>query len=126
MPASPAATVSCSKLPISAGCASPSWSALQWRQVIARDSGECQLEITGKGDKVRQVLLPAPIARQLLAARGDAPPEAPVFESTRKPGQPLTQRAVNYLLKRAAKRAGVNPAAQRALDAACARFARHR
>ena len=43
-----------------------------------------------KGDKVRQVLLPAAIGRQLLAARGDAPPEAPVFESTRRPRQPLS------------------------------------
>lgn len=35
---------------------------LRWRQVISRDSGEVQLEITGKGDKTRQVLLPAPAA----------------------------------------------------------------
>jgi integrase/recombinase XerD len=83
---------------------------LQWRQVIERDSGEAQLELIGKGGKVRQVLLPAPIARRLLASRGDAPAEAPVFASTRRPGQPLTQRATNYIIKRAAKRAGVNPA----------------
>jgi integrase/recombinase XerD len=34
-----------------------------------------------------------------------------VFGSVRRPGQPLTERAVNYTLKGAAKRAGVNPAA---------------
>jgi site-specific recombinase XerD len=85
--------------------------SLEWRQVIPRDSGEAQLEITGKGDKVRQELLPAAIASQLLAARGNALPTAPVFESTRNSGRPLTARAVNYIIKNAAKRAGVNPAA---------------
>ncbi len=51
---------------------------LEWRQIIPRDSGEAQLELVGKGDKVRQVLLPAAIAKQLLASRGDALPTAPV------------------------------------------------
>jgi site-specific recombinase XerD len=85
--------------------------SLAWRQVIARDSGEAQLEVTGKGDKVRQVLIPAAIATQLFASRADAPAKAPVFESVRHPGHPLTDRAVNYMIKACAKRAGVNPAA---------------
>ena len=75
-----------------------------------RDSGEAQLEVVGKGDKVRQVLIPPAIAAQLLASRGDAPPSAPVFESAQsRPA--LTDRAVNFIVKAAAKRAGVNPAA---------------
>jgi len=85
--------------------------SLAWRQVIARDSGEAQLEVTGKGDKVRQVLIPAAIATELFASRADAPATAPVFESVRHPGHPLTDRAVNYMIKACAKRAGVNPAA---------------
>jgi site-specific recombinase XerD len=85
--------------------------SLEWRMVIPRDSGEALLELVGKGGKLRQVLLPAAIAKQLLAARGDALPTDPVFPSTRKPGQPLTARATNYIIKSAAKRAGVNPAA---------------
>lgn len=85
--------------------------SLAWRQVIARDSGEAQLEVLGKGDKVRQVLIPATIAARLFASRGDAPSGAPVFGSVRRPGQPLTERAVNYIVKAAAKRAGINPAA---------------
>ena len=85
--------------------------SLAWRQVIARDSGEAQLEVTGKGDKVRQVLIPAAIATQLFASRADAPAIAPVFESVRHPGHPLTDRAVNYMIKACAMRAGVNPAA---------------
>jgi site-specific recombinase XerD len=34
-----------------------------------------------------------------------------VFGSVRRPGQPLTERAVNYIVKDAAERAGVNRAA---------------
>ena len=56
---------------------------LTWAQVIRRDSGEAQLEVVGKGDKVRQVLIPAVIAARLFASRGDAPASAPVFESVR-------------------------------------------
>ena len=85
--------------------------SLTWSQVIRRDSGEAQLEVVGKGDKVRQVLIPAAIAAHLLASRGDAPAAAPVFESVRNPGHALTDRAVNFIVKAAAKRAGVNPAA---------------
>ncbi len=84
--------------------------SLIWGQVIRRDSGEAQLEIVGKGDKVRQVLIPAEIAARLFASRGDAPASAPVFGSVRRPGEALTERAVNYMVKAAAERAGVNPA----------------
>jgi site-specific recombinase XerD len=85
--------------------------SLTWSQVIRRDNGEAQLEVVGKGDKVRQVLIPTAIAGPLLASRGDAPPTAPVFGSVRRLGHPLTERAVNYILKNAAEYAGVNPAA---------------
>jgi ABC-type uncharacterized transport system substrate-binding protein len=79
--------------------------------VIRRDKGEAQLEIVGKGYKVRQVLIPAEIAVRLFASRGDAPASAPVFQSVRNPGHALTERPVNFIVKAAAKRAGVNPAA---------------
>ena len=52
--------------------------------------------MVGKGDKVRQVLIPAVIAARLLASRGDAPASAAVFESVRNPGHALTDRAVNF------------------------------
>jgi integrase/recombinase XerD len=78
-------------------------------QVIRRDSGEAQLEVLGKG--VRQVLVPAEIAARLLASRVEAPASPPVFASVRNPGHALTERTVNYVLKDAAERAGVNPAA---------------
>jgi integrase/recombinase XerD len=85
--------------------------SLTWSQVIRRDSGEAQLSVVGKGDKDRQVLIPAAIAGPLLASREDAPASAPVFASVRNPGHALTERAVNYIVKDAAERAGVNPAA---------------
>ena len=84
--------------------------SLTWGQVIRRNNGEAQLEIVGKGGKTRQVLLPTEIASRLLASRGAAPALAPVFQSVRRPGSPLTDRAINYMLKDAALRAGVNPA----------------
>src|SRR6476661_466946 len=64
--------------------------SLSWNQVIRRDSGEAQLEVVGKGDKVRQVLIPAVISARLFASRGDAPASDPVFESVRNPGHALT------------------------------------
>ena len=84
--------------------------SLIWAQVIRRDNGEAQLEVLGKGDKVRQVLIPAEISAHLFASRGDAPASAPVFGSVRRPGRALSERAVNYMVKAAAERAGVNPA----------------
>jgi integrase/recombinase XerD len=85
--------------------------SLTWSQVIRRDSGEAQLSVVGKGDKDRQVPIPAAIAGPLLASEGNAPAAAAVLPSVRNPGHPLTERAVNYIVKDAAERAGVNPAA---------------
>ena len=78
-------------------------SSLTWLQVIPRETGEVQLALIGKGDKERHVLIPAEIAKGLLALRGDAPPSARVF--------PITERRINQLIKAAAKRAKVNPEA---------------
>jgi integrase/recombinase XerD len=81
---------------------------LTWAQVFRRDSEEAQLEIVGKGSKRRQVLIPAAIAARLFDSRGDAPASAPVFHSVRRPGSPLTEPAVSFIVKVAAERAGVN------------------
>ena len=77
--------------------------SITWGQVIPRDSGEVQLAIIGKGDKARNVLLPADVGASLLATKGDAPGDARVF--------PITERRVNAIVKSTAKRAGVNEAA---------------
>jgi len=57
------------------------------------------------------VLIPAVVTTRLFASRGDAPASAPVFQSVRRPGSPLTERAVNFIVKEVAERAGVNLAA---------------
>ena len=80
--------------------------ALTWDDVLPRDD-RVQLSITGKGGFVRQVLLPDVVSRSLLSLRGDAGNNDPVF-SSRKGGGRLTERAVLGMVKRAAKRAGIN------------------
>jgi hypothetical protein len=57
------------------------------------------------------VRIPAGIAARLLASRGNALASAPVFQSVRRPGSPLTDCAVNFIVMEAAERAGVNSAA---------------
>jgi integrase/recombinase XerD len=80
---------------------------LRWADVLPRDEGRVQLSISGKGGKVRQVLLPEIVSRSLLSLRGDAGANDPVFAS-RKGGGRLTERAVHGMVKRAAKKAGIN------------------
>ena len=75
---------------------------LIWSQVIPRETGEAQLAIVGKGDKPRNILIPADLAAALREQRGDAPPSARVF--------PITERRINYIMKATAKRAGINMA----------------
>ncbi len=79
--------------------------ALSWADVIDREN-KVQLSVTGKGGRVRQVLLPEAVSTQLFALRGDAGANAPVF-AARHSG-PLSERAVNYMIKRTAVRAGVS------------------
>jgi integrase/recombinase XerD len=81
--------------------------ALTWSDVIERDGGKVQLSVLGKGHKRREVLLPEIVARSLLSLRGDAGANDPVFASPR--GGHLTERAINYMLKRAGATAGINP-----------------
>lgn len=82
--------------------------ALTWADVLPRADGRVQLSVRGKGERLRPVLLPEIVSRSLLAMRGDATASAPVFPS-RKGGAPLLPRAVNRMIKRAAKKAGINP-----------------
>ena len=67
-----------------------------------------QLSVAGKCGRVRQVLLPETVSQSLLALRGGAGANDPAFPSRK--GRELTERAVNYMLKRAAKRAGTTGA----------------
>ena len=80
---------------------------LSWADVIQRDA-LVQLSVTGKGGKVRQVLLPQAVTTSLLTLRGDAGANDPVFAT--RTGERLKQRAIGYMLKRTAKRAGISEA----------------
>ena len=82
--------------------------SLTWSDVLPRDE-RVQLNIVGKGGKVRQVLLPEVVSRSLLSLRGDAGANDPVFASRKGSGH-LTERAVNGTLKRVARAAGVTEA----------------
>jgi integrase/recombinase XerD len=88
--------------------------ALRWRDLQARDDGEGQVTVYGKGGQTRAVLLPAPVWRDLQSLRDEAAATAdagPVFGSRK--GDPLTarqaQRLVDAAAKRAGLRAGVSP-----------------
>ena len=75
---------------------------LKWGDVIAREK-QVQLSVFGKGGLVRQVLLPSPASRNLLALRGDAGANDPVFAS--KTGTRLTERG-RALCRQAGSSAG--------------------
>ena len=79
--------------------------ALTWSDVLQRDN-RVQLSITGKGGKVRQVLLPNVVSRSLLSLRGDAGAGDPVFAS--RQGGALTERVANSMVKRTARKAGLS------------------
>jgi integrase/recombinase XerD len=79
---------------------------LRWRDLSAKgDAGVAT--IFGKGSRTRAVLLPAGIWRELVALRGDAGEDDPVFLS-RKGGQ-LDPAQVHRIVKAAAARAGLPP-----------------
>lgn len=77
---------------------------LNWGSIIERDD-KVQLHIVGKGRKVRQVLLPEIVSRSLLALRRKADDGDPVFRS--REGGRLSERAINYMIKGIAARAGL-------------------
>ena len=77
---------------------------LAWADIIERDT-QVQLSVTGKGGRVRQVLLPESVSTAILALRNDDGANDPVFAA--RHGGALSERAVNYMLKRAAERAGI-------------------
>jgi integrase/recombinase XerD len=80
--------------------------ALAWSDVIERADGKVQLSVLGKGHKLREVVLPEVVGRSILSLRGDAGADDPIFRSPR--GGHLTERAVNYMLKRVAAKVCVS------------------
>ncbi|MCJ2086019.1 tyrosine-type recombinase/integrase [Methylobacterium sp. E-005] len=77
---------------------------LRWRDLTARDEAG-QATVFGKDGKTRAVLLSAATWKGLLALRGEAPDNAPVFLSRK--GGALDPNAVHRVVKAAAARAGL-------------------
>jgi len=80
---------------------------LRWKDLAARDDAG-QATVFGKGGKTRAVLLSSNTWRTLLAQRGEAGPEDPVFRS-RKKGACITTRQADRIVGAAAERAGLSP-----------------
>jgi len=78
--------------------------ALHWRSCMPR-RGAGQITVIGKRDKVRSILLPASMWVELVALRGDAASDEPVFRS--RQGGPLDPMSVQRIVKAAARRAGL-------------------
>ena len=78
---------------------------LAWRDVTGRGTDRGQATVFGKGGKTRAVLLYGRAWTSLLAIRGEAVADAPVFRS-RKGGH-LDPSMVHRIVKAAAARAGL-------------------
>ncbi len=93
---------------------------LRWRDVAPRAGGAVQVTVYGKGDKTRAVLLPAHVARDVLALRDGADVDAPVFAGR---GGALTTSQAWRIVKAAGTRAGVPGVSPHWLRHACASHA---
>jgi integrase/recombinase XerD len=79
--------------------------------VLAREiagNPRVQLSVLGKGQKLREVLLPLDLTLPVLALCGGRPAEAPLFLSRK--GARLTANGAWRLVKRLAAKAAINPA----------------
>lgn len=79
--------------------------ALRWRDLSTRDDAG-QIAVFGKGGKTRVILLSAETWRELVALRGPAGPDDPVFRS-RKQGRALSRQQVREIVRQAARRAAI-------------------
>lgn len=79
---------------------------LSWCDVTERDGGRLQLSVLGKGDKRREVLLPADISALILQTRNGADDDAPVFRN--RAGKRYSSRGINHIVTRARNRAGMS------------------
>ena len=87
-------------------------SGLKWKNLIAREDGKAQLSVTGKGNKTRQILIPAKTheliksyRKQFIADIGDTD-ESPIFQT--KTGSPLHTNQIWRIVKQASERAGLS------------------
>lgn len=79
---------------------------LQWKDVVDRDEGVVQISVLGKGDEKRHVLLdPESSVAVLSIGRGDE--EEYVFKNEAYDSPHLSERAVQHIVKFAARDAGI-------------------
>jgi integrase/recombinase XerD len=100
---------------------------LRWRDLAERDDGQGQISVWGKGQKTRNILIPAQVWQAMTSLRGTAGDDAPVFRS-RKGGH-LRIGQLWRIVKAAAQRAEIEKAvsthwwrhahASHALDRGC-------
>jgi integrase/recombinase XerD len=84
--------------------------SLRRRDLTAAKKGVAEARVVGKGGKVRIVVVPAAIYRDLVDLAPAAKPDEPAI--TGRDGKPLHPRALHRLVRRAARRvglAGVSP-----------------
>ncbi len=87
---------------------------LTWFNLEPRNNGTGQVNVLGKGNKKRSILLPQSLWTSLMEFRGDAPSTAPVFTSRgggrgkAKAGGHLDRSQVNRIVEKAAQRAGID------------------
>lgn len=80
---------------------------LRWKDIVARDGGTVQISVLGKRQKRRQILLSETTSTALLCL-GRGQDGDYVFKSEAYHSTQLTERAVQYIVKAAAKRAEVH------------------
>ncbi len=80
--------------------------ALTWGDLGKRTEGG-QVSVIGKGNKLRTVLLPQHLWDELIAVRGDAEDDEPIFPSRKKGGH-LDPSQLRRIVRGAAVRAGIN------------------
>lgn len=86
---------------------------LYWRQLREETNSdgdtELVLTITGKRNKTRTIVLDAETSGALLAIRGDANDDEPVFpsKSHRDKGQPLSDRGIRLMMQEIANKAEI-------------------
>ena len=82
--------------------------SLYGRQLAKRADGGGQVTVTGKGGKIRAVLLPASLWQRLVDLKVNRLPSDPVFPSDKDPTRPLQPRQLLRIVKRAAAKAGLS------------------
>ncbi len=81
---------------------------LCWRDLVATKKGAGEAHVLGKGGKQRTVVIPATLWTELAALTPAIAPGAPVVPG--RDGGALNRKAVHRIVKRAAKRVGLDPA----------------